>query len=149
MIMAITSQTMLEDRIGAAELVRLTDDGLTGSVDADVLARVTADGEGELLNNIGQRYVLPLALGDVHTAAAVRAMMLDAVIYRLYQRRDRRMEVEIVEAYTRARAWSERIAAGTLGLVGETRLSESPAQAGRVIVTGSERVIDRESMKGL
>ena len=147
--MAITTQTMIENRIGSAELVRLTDDGQTGSVNEDVLNRMIDEGEGELLNNIGQRYALPLGLTDAHTASAVRGMMLDAVVYRLLMHRDHVVGDEQMAAYKHAVEWSEKIAAGKLGLVGETLLGESPAQAGQIVITSGDQVITRDSMQGL
>jgi len=145
----IVTQTMLENRVGADELVRLTDDAGTGSVNASVMARAIDEGEGELLNNIGQRYVLPLALSDTNTASVVQGMMIDAVVYRLYMRRDHAVTEEHTAAYRHAVEWSEKIAAGKLGLLGETERSESPSGVGQVIVDGSSRVISRETTQGL
>ncbi|HUW32881.1 MAG TPA: DUF1320 domain-containing protein [Planctomycetota bacterium] len=147
--MAIVTQQMLADRIGDAELIRVTDDGAAGVVDTDVLARAVEEGEGELLNAIGQRYTLPLGLADTNTAAVVRAMMLDAVVYRLYMHRDQAVSEEHLNAYRHAVEWASRIAAGKLGLVGEAGVSESPAQGGQMIVSGSPRVVSRETMRGV
>ena len=147
--MSIVTQTMLVNRIGEAVLIRLTDDEVTGSVDGDVMNRAIDEGEGELLNNVAQRYVIPLTLGNAHTASAVKAMMLDAVVYRLFMHRDHAVSEEHTGAYKHAVDWSIKIAEGKLGLTDETLLGESPGQKGKMIIDGSPRVISRESTKGL
>lgn len=146
--MAIISQTMLEERLTSAVLIRLTDDAAAGVVGADAMNQAVAEGEGELNHLVGQRYTLPLDLGDADLAAIVRAMWTDAVVYRLYMRRGTPPE-EVTKAYQHAVEWASKVATGATGLPGETALGESPAQGGRVIVTGSTKVITRESMSGL
>lgn len=148
--MPIITQQMIEDRVGAAELVRLSDDAGTGLVNLDVMAQAVSEGEGEILNNIAQRYRLPLAMSDSNTAAVVRTKLLDAIVYRLIMHRDRRVEDTIETAYRDAIKWSEAIATGRLGLHGETQLPASPAGGGGMMIAGSTpKVISRETMKGL
>jgi len=147
--MAIVTETMLTERLGSAELIRLTDDGATGSVNASVMNRCISEAEGELMHLVGQRYTLPLALADADLAAMVQAMCTDCAVYRLYLRRDRIVGEDLAKAYQHAIEWAKGVAEGETGLAGETALSESPAQGGQVIVTGSTKVISRESMSGL
>jgi len=147
--MSIITQTNLADRLGAAELIRLTDDAGSAAVNTAVMDRAIDEGEGEILNNLGQKYTLPLVLTDANSAAVVRAKCLDAVVYRLVVHRDRVVDESLLAAYKAAVAWSERIATGALGLIGETLTGSSPAPGGAMLIVGGEQVIDRESMKGL
>jgi phage gp36-like protein len=147
--MATITQEQLENRLGADELVRLTDDAGARSVDADVLDRHIEEGESEILNNIGQRYQLPLASTNAATTAAVRTKLIDAVVYRLYMHRDHRVDESIETAYRDAVKWSESIAAGRLGLIGELLLDSSPAAGGTMLIVGDDATIDRDTMAGL
>lgn len=146
--MAIITQADIEGRISEAELIRLTDDGATGAVDATVLAAVIAGGEGEVLALIQQQWVVPLQLTDANTAAMVEAMLLDVIVYRLYARRMPIPE-DAIAAYETAKALAEKIGSGTIGLVGEIEIDEAPAAGGAIIVDAETQVISREDMKGL
>jgi phage gp36-like protein len=141
-------QSELEDRLGAAELARLTDDFGAGSINATVLAQAIADGEADILNWINQKYVLPLSLGNAATAYMVKSRMADCIEYRLHRRRAPAPE-DVVETYRWAIEWAQKVAAGEIGLVGETELSESPHAAGNPVIQSEERVIDRDAMRGL
>ena len=146
--MAVITQAEIEDRIGSAELIRLTDDTATGSVDADNLARAVAEGESEILARVAHKYTLPLGLSDTTTSAAVKTYLIDAIVYRLAVRRDAVSE-EIAAMYRAAIAWADKVAAGAIGLDGETLRGSSPAPGGSIRIDSTERVIDRESMNGL
>ena len=143
------TQTMVEERVTSAELVRLTDDGATGSVDAENLARAIAEGEAEILQYLTQRYSLPTTLaGTDATSVAVRARLLDAVSYRLNARRPPVPE-DIDLAYKRALDWARDIATGKVGLTDWSEVGTPPAAVGRITIDADERVISRESTKGL
>lgn len=146
--MSIVTQQMLEDRVGEAELIRLTDDAGSGAVNAAVLARAIDEGEGEILANVAQKYTLPLDLSDAIVAAAIKAKLLDAVVYRLCMHRDRPVQEDITAAYKSALAWSEKIAAGNLRLYRETE-QEDPGQATEFIIESGTKVFGRDKMKGL
>lgn len=147
--MAYTTQASLEERVGEAELVRLTDDANTGTVNTDVLDRIVAEGEAELLGYLGQRYTLPLALGNAIDAAVVRAHCADVIVYRLYIHRDREATADLLSLYKAAVEWAKAIAAGSIGLLAETPVTSSPATGGKIIVSSEEAVITRDSMQGL
>jgi phage gp36-like protein len=147
--MSIVTQAILEKRIPAAELIRLTDDAGSGVVNANVLAQAIADGEAEILVNVGQRYTLPLSLDNTMTASVVTAKCLACVVYMLYLHRDQVVAEEVKAAHDAAVKWSEKIAAGGAGLLGESELAASPAAGGGMLIVGPESVITRESMNGL
>lgn len=146
--MAIVTQVDLEGRIGENELIRLTDDDATGHVGSANLNRAIADGESEILNDVGQRYTLPLSLGEETTADAVRVKLLDAVVYRLHLRRAPVPE-DVVLAYQAATKWAQSIAAGDRGLIGETEIAAAPMGTGPIVVDADERVFGRTNCEGL
>jgi len=146
--MAIITQADVQGRIPAAELIRLTDDAAAGTVNTTVLGQVIADGEGEVMNLIAQAYTVPLALGDANAAAAVKAMLLDVIVFRLLMRRMPVPE-DAVTAYKAAMARAKEIATKVVGLVGETPVGTAPAGGGSIAIDASERVISREEMEGL
>lgn len=147
--MSLIAQTDLEERIGQAEVARLTDDDADGAVDAAALSRIIDDGESEILSRLGQRYRLPLRLRHATDERVVKGYCLDVIVYRAYMRRDRSVTEDIASAYRQAIAWADKIAEGKLGLIEEIEAEEAPLAGGGIIVHGSERVISRESMRGL
>jgi len=143
------TQTIVEERMTSAEMIRLTDDAAAGSVDAENLARAIAEGESEILQYVRQRYELPTTLtGSDATSVAVRAHLLDAIVYRLNARRPPIPE-DVVLAYQAAIRWAEQVAKGAIGLTDWTEVDESPAAVGRFTTDSVERVISRESTAGL
>ena len=146
--MSIITQADIEGRIGESELIRLTDDAVAGTVDTTVVAAAIADGEGEVLGRLAQAYTIPLDLADTNTAAMVKTALLDVVLYRLMLRRPPVIE-DYSNGYKNAIAWAEKIAAGSLGLPGESPVGEAPAGGGRIAIDASERIFSRESFEGL
>jgi phage gp36-like protein len=147
--MSILTQTQIEQRVAADELVRLTDDSGAGAVDTDVLARAVEAGESEVLGLVGQRYQLPLSMTHATTVSMVQTKLLDAVVYRLYLHRDQVIPETIRDCYKDAIRWAESIAKGDIGLINETQQSASPAGGGEMLIVSSDQVVSRESMAGL
>lgn len=146
--MSIVTQQMLVTRLTEPELIRLTD--INGeAIGQAAMAQAISEGESEILVNVGQKYTLPLSLGDKDTAALVRTKCTDAVVYRLYVNCDHRVDESIEKAYDVAIKWSEGIATGKLGLLGETQQEASPAAGGAMLIVGGGQTIDRDTMGGL
>lgn len=147
--MAIITQQMLEDRVGEAELIRLTDDADSGETNTLVMDRIIDDAESELLSYLGQQYTLPLTLANAIDASVVRAHVLDVAVYRLYLHRDRSANEDLARVYKSAIEWAQQIAAGKIGLLAETKVASSPAAGGKIIVISDDAAISRETMEGL
>lgn len=145
--MSIITQAMVEDRVGADELVRLTDDGQTGAVAADILSQAIADGEAEILSRLNQRYPT-LALTNATTRRMVCKACLDVIEYVLYGRRPPRLP-DKVKAYDDAIAWANKIAEGKQDLLDESEGEDGPKASGGIVVSAEDRVISRGTMKGL
>ncbi len=146
--MSYVTQAQIEDRVGAAELVRLTNDSGGSSVDTDNLARAIEEGEADILPYLGQRYTMPLTLTNAVTLNAVTTKVLDCIHWRLCNRRPP-VNQDVVENRTLALKWARDVAEGTIGLPGESLLSESFSSAGKILTETTERVMSRENMSGL
>lgn len=87
--MAYCAQADIEEQLSQAELIQLTDDTGTGSVDATAVARAIADADDEINSYLQERYTVPLA----PVPGLVRKLSVDLAIYNLYSRRDIGMPV--------------------------------------------------------
>jgi len=81
--MAYSTQTDLEEQISQAELIELTDDAGSGSVDTSAVARAIADSDAEIDSYCGGRYTMPFSPVPV----IIRKFSVDMAIYNLFSRR--------------------------------------------------------------
>ena len=81
--MAYSTQTDLEEQISQADLIELTDDAGSGSVDTSALARAIADADAEIDSYCGSRYTMPFSPVPV----IIRKCSVDMAIYHLLSRR--------------------------------------------------------------
>lgn len=140
--MNYTSQVQLETRISKAELIRLTDEADTGSVDtAKIDAAIEAAG-AEIDSYIGSRYALPLAT----VPGVVGSMACDIAIYILYaldesgsipESRQKRYDA-VLTLLTEIESGSR-----SLGLASGT---ESTGDA--VVMSSDGRVFSRDKLRG-
>lgn len=132
------SQTDLEKRINPDILIDLTDDGDTGSVDADILAAALADADATIDARLAERYSLPLA----ESHAILTTIAVDLAVCNLYDRREgppdhwfkrRENSLELVE----------RIVRGEISLGASDPLANSDAGA----ISATEPVFTSETLK--
>lgn len=81
--MAYSTQTDLEEQIGPDELIQLTDDTGSGTVDTSVVDRAIADADAEIDSYCGSRYIMPFS----PVPAMIRKLSVDLAIYNLSSRR--------------------------------------------------------------
>jgi len=81
--MAYSTQTDLEEQLSNAELIDLTDDAGSGSVDTSVVARAIADADAEIDSYCSSRYPAPFSPVPV----IIRKYSVDMAIYHLFSRR--------------------------------------------------------------
>jgi phage gp36-like protein len=81
--MAYSTQTDLEEQISQAELIELTDDAGSGSVDASAVARAIADADAEIDSYCGGRYTLPF----LPVPVMIRKLSVDIAVYNVFSRR--------------------------------------------------------------
>lgn len=81
--MAYSTQTDLEEQISQTELIELTDDAGSGSVDTSAVARAIADADAEIDSYCGSRYTMPFSPVPV----MIRKLSVDIAVYNLFSRR--------------------------------------------------------------
>jgi len=136
-------QADLLSQLSNAQLIQLTDDNKTGSVDADKVTRAIVEAEAEVNGYIATKYAVPLA---APVPDLVKQLAIDVAIYRLYRRRQR-VPDDVRTAYEDAVNKLEGIAKGlvTLG-IDPPPAESSSATSGQVF--GPERVFNRDKLSG-
>jgi len=118
--MAYCTQSDIEDRIPADQLVRLADFDGDAASDGDVLARAIADADALIDSYVGTRYSVPLST----VPDSIKLRSINIAIYFLY------LGVRSVTDAVRAQheddlKWLEKIAAGAVAL----GIAEAPSPA--------------------
>lgn len=133
------TQSDLETRFGAEEILELTDRDADGAMDANVLDVAIADAGATIDSYIAKRYDLPLA--SVPTRLV--AIACNLVRYQL-DKEDPRDRVEA--AYKSAMSELRDIASGkaVLDIAG----SEPTGAKDDVIVEGPDRMFNSDTLKG-
>jgi len=131
------------------ELIRMTDDAATGSVDTAIMTQMVTAGEAEAEGYLAQRYTVKSSLSaSDKTDALVLGRMVDLVVYRLFERRNAVDELLRLR-YEDAIKWLKDVAAGKTGLPGWSEKGASPSPAGKVIISSTDRVLGRSNCAGL
>lgn len=81
--MAYCTQADIQGEISADDLIALTDDQNTGSLDTAVLAQIIDNASGYIDARVGNIYTVPF----VPTPPSVRNMAITIACYRLFRRR--------------------------------------------------------------
>lgn len=147
--MAYTTNADVEERLGSALYVQLTDDSGTGSADEDKVTEARQGAEAEIDSYVGRRYAVPVdTTGQDKLAAMLKSMTLDLAEHRLHARRP-----PIPEAIRQKRAWAiqwlERVAAGQVVMPVSEELAGSSAEGVVGEVTGPQRVMSRDELENL
>jgi len=140
--MAYSTQTDLEDRVSAAELVQLTDDAAIGQIDASVISRAITDADAEIDGYCGTRYAVPFAT----VPAIVRKWSVSIAVYNLFTRR-RREDDAVIRDYDNTVRQLQAVSAGKLSL-GADDPDGNPPQADRPQITQPGRVFSRDNLEG-
>jgi phage gp36-like protein len=147
--MGYVTNADIEERIGTAVLVELTDDDQTGQVDADKVDEARLGAEGEVNGALGRRYAVPVDVG-VHTelAGLLKSITLDVAEYRLYGRRPP-VPADVKTKRDGALRWLESVAEGRAVLPAASVLP-GPVTEGIIgAAVGAERVLKRNTMEDL
>lgn len=81
--MVYCTQADIEEQLSTSELVQLTDDAGSGSVDTTVVDRAIADADDEINSYLQERYTVPLS----PVPGLVRKLSVDLAVYNLHSRR--------------------------------------------------------------
>lgn len=82
--MAYSTQIDIEEQLSESELIQLTDDAGSGSVDASVVSRAITDADDEINSYLQEHYAVPVS----PVPGLVRKLSVDLAIYNLFARRD-------------------------------------------------------------
>ena len=139
--MAYIVQADLLAQLSNAQLIQLTDDAKTGSVDTDKVDKAIADAEAEVNGYVATKHSVPLAspIPDL-----IKKLAIDITIYNLYRRRQRTPE-DVRTAYEDAVKKLEGIARGLITLGVDPQPAES-SKATQGETSGPARVFDRDKL---
>ena len=123
--MAYVSNADIEERLGSATYVQLTDDDGNGSADIGVVDEARLGAEGEVNSYLAKRFQVPIDLGThVELADLLASITLDLVEYRLRGRRP-----PVSDAAQRKRhesiEWLSKVAAGVIELPSSDSVAEN------------------------
>lgn len=136
--MTYASQSDLEERFGAQEILELSDRANTGSIVVAVVARALADADAEINGYLSARYTLPLG----STPPVLVRLAADMARYYLY---DDRVTDQVKARYDAAVKLLKAISAGTATLGPEADSSEVPTTGG-VQIEANERVFSQDTL---
>lgn len=147
--MAYVTADDVQERLGDALYVQLTDDEGTGAADLDRVNEAIGGAEGEVNSYFGQRYAVPVSLsGQDILADVLRSFVLDLVEHRLHARRPP-IPDDVVSKRSEALVWLKRVAEGEVVLPAATPLPNSDAAAMPGRAAGSPRELTRDELSRL
>jgi phage gp36-like protein len=136
----------IEERLGTAAYVQLTDDDGNGVADVGVVDEARLGAEGEVNSYLGRRYSVPVSLTTHPDLADVLASFtLDLAEYRLRLRRPpvpddaRRRRDQAIE-------WFTRVAEGRIDLPSAVGVAASTARGTIAATTGEKRLLTRDEL---
>ena len=146
--MAYITNADIEERVGSATYVQLTDDDGDGIADVGVVEEARLGAEGEVNSYLVRRYEVPIDLSTHSELAGMLASIaLDLAELRLRSRRP-----PVPEAALRRRdqavEWMTRVAEGAIDLPSVVPLASSTVRGLRAASTGDDRVLSRDEMSG-
>lgn len=133
-------QADLKDKLPDSQLLQLTDDTKSGTINAQVVSDAIADSEALVDGYVAVQYATPLS----PVPRLVKALTIDVTVFRLYARRQR-IPDDVKLANDLALRKLEQIAKGILSL-GPTAPEPVTASAGEVF--GPAREFTRDKMSG-
>lgn len=143
--MAYCSLQDLIERYGETELIQLTDRAAIppATIDADVVARAIGDASALVDGYLAKRYVLPLAtVPDIlvrRTAEIARHYLHGSAAD---------VDGPVARGHRDAIAWLRDVAAGVV-VLDVAGVTAPLAGGGDVRVTGPDRTLTRDSLRGL
>ncbi len=147
--MAYVTNSDIEERLGTAAYVQLTDDDGTGSADTDKVDEARLGAEGEANGYLARRYAVPIDLvAHAEVADVLKSFVLDLVEYRLHSRRPP-ISDDIAAKRNQAIAWLEKVARADVVLPSVAPLSENPATGITGEQSSATRVFTRDELENL
>jgi phage gp36-like protein len=146
-IMPYVTNSDIEERLGTAAYIQLTDDTGTGSADLDKIEEARAGAEAEANSYFASRYKVPIdATGEPQVLAAIKCVVLDLIAYRLHGRRPP-IPPDITRRRSEAIAWLAQVGLGVVHLPSAIPLAENSAGGLVIEVSGPARLMTRDSLR--
>ena len=139
--MSYATNADIEERLGTATYIELTDDTGSGMADEDKVTEARSAAEAEIDSYVGRRWAVPIEVGGQPALAAMlKRLTLDLVEYRLRMRRppvpaDVRMQRDA------AVLWLTRAAQGEVVLPVTAELPLNAANGDAGTAAGEARVL--------
>jgi len=147
--MAYVTNTDIEERLGTALYVGLTDDGGTGQPDLDKIVEARDGAEGEANSYLGRQYAAPVDLSAYPELAAVlKSFVLDLIEFRLHGRRPPVPGV-VFQKRQEAVGWLKKVADGQVVLPAAKVVTESGVRGQTAATSGRPRVFTRDELADL
>ncbi len=147
--MSYVSNADIQQRLGTAAYIQLTDDDGTGSADESVVDEARISAEAEIDSHLAGRYATPVdATGEPAVAAVLASMALDLASYRLHLRRVP-VPADVIRRREESMAWLRAVAAGQAHLPALTPPTAARAQGIVAQIAGPQRRMTREALEGL
>lgn len=146
--MAYITNSDIQERLGGAAYVQLTDDDGNGVADVGVVDEARLAAEGEVNSYLARRYEVPIDLSAHPELADILASMtLDLVEYRLRLRRPP-VGRSAQQIRAEAVAWLTRVADGRIDLPSATPVATNTNRGPLGATTGAERLLTRDELSG-
>ncbi len=144
--MSYVSNTEIQQRVGAAAYVQLTDDDGDGVADVAVVDEARLGAEGEVNSYLARRFAVPIDL-TVHAELAdlLKSITLDLIEQRLRQRRPPLPE-GTTSRYRDAIQWLTGVASGSIELPSAAPVATQVLRGPIAQTTGDERLLSREEL---
>ena len=147
--MAYVTNNDIEERLGTAAYIQLTDDTGSGSADTDKMDEARLGAEGEVNSYLGRRYAVPIDLtAHAEVADVLKSFVLDLVEYRLHSRRPP-VPSAVSGKRNQAIAWLDRVAGAEVVLPSVDPLAENPATGLAAETSSDERIFTRDELDNL
>ncbi len=147
--MAYVTNNDIEERLGTAAYIQLTDDTGSGSADIDKVDEARLGAEGEVNSYLGRRYAVPIDLAaHAEVADVLKSFVLDLVEYRLHSRRPP-VPSAVSSKRNQAIAWLDRVARAEVILPSVDPIAENPATGLAAETSSNERIFTRDELDAL
>lgn len=142
--MSYATNSDVEQRMGPASYVQLTDDAGEGAADEVKVTAAREAAEAEINSYVGVRYGVPVDVsGEAEVAAILRSVTVDLVEFRLHSRRPP-VPADVAARGASALEWLDRIASGRAVLPSVSELQGNPALGPSTAASASTRVWGRD-----
>lgn len=147
--MAYITNSDIEERLGPAKYLGLTDDEATGAPDTGRVTEAREGAEGEVDSYLARQYRVPVNLTAYPELESVlKSIALDLAEYRLHARRPP-VPFAVTQKHDYAVLWLRRVAEAEILLPAESAVTENDARAPIAETLGEPRVFTRDELAGL